>query len=109
MTAVAGAIAGNGLRNRWRAVQMIENHDIVYVGRDPRIAPLADGSDPRSWFARSRSCVAMGLLMTSPGIPMLFMGQEILAHEPWNDTPGADTSIPWAALEAGDKISSDFL
>ncbi len=40
---------------------------------------------------------------------MLFMGQEILAHEPWNDTPGADTSIPWAALEAGDKISADFL
>jgi 1,4-alpha-glucan branching enzyme len=51
----------------------------------------------------------MGLLMTSPGIPMLFMGQEILAHEPWNDTPGADTSIPWAALEAGDKTSADFL
>jgi 1,4-alpha-glucan branching enzyme len=97
------------LRNRWRAVQMIENHDIVYAGRDPRIARLADGSDPRSWYARSRSRVAMGLLMTSPGIPMLFMGQEILAHEPWNDTPGADTSIPWAAHEAGDKISSDFL
>jgi 1,4-alpha-glucan branching enzyme len=109
MTAVAGAIAGNELRNRWRAIQMIENHDTVYAGRDSRIARLADGSDPRSWYARSRSRLAMGLLMTSPGIPMLFMGQEILAHEPWNDTPGADTSIPWAALEAGDTISADFL
>ena len=109
MSAVAGAIAGNGLRDLWRAVQTIENHDIVYAGRDPRIARLADGSDPRSWYARSRSRVAMGLLMTSPGIPMLFMGQEILAHEPWNDTPGADTSIPWAALEAGDKISAGAL
>ena len=109
MTAVAGAIAGNGLRNRWRAVQMIENHDIVYAGRDPRIARLADGSDPRSWYARSRSRLAMGLVMTSPGIPMLFMGQELLADDPWNDTPGADTSIPWAVLEAGDKIIADFL
>ena len=40
---------------------------------------------------------------------MLFMGQELLADDPWNDTPGADTSIPWAALEAGDKIVADFL
>ena len=46
---------------------MIENHDIVYAGRDPRIARLADGSDPRSWYARSRSRLAMGLLMTVAG------------------------------------------
>jgi 1,4-alpha-glucan branching enzyme len=109
MTAVARAIAGDGLRNRWRAVQMVENHDIVYAGRELRIARLADGSDPRSWHARSRSRVAMGLVMTSPGIPMLFMGQELLADDPWNDAPGTDTSIPWATLEAGDKITADFL
>jgi 1,4-alpha-glucan branching enzyme len=109
MSAIAGAIAGHGLRDRWRTVQMIENHDLVYVGRDLRIARLADGSDPRSWYARSRSRVAMGLVMTSPGIPMLFMGQEILADEPWNDTPGAHPSIPWVALDGGDKTLSDFL
>jgi 1,4-alpha-glucan branching enzyme len=109
MTAIAGAIEGHGLHDRWRAVQMIENHDLVYVGRDLRIARLADGSDPRSWYARSRSRVAVGLTMTSPGIPMLFMGQELLADEPWSDTPGTGTSIPWAALEAGDKTLADFL
>jgi 1,4-alpha-glucan branching enzyme len=40
---------------------------------------------------------------------MLFMGQELLADEPWSDTPGTGTSIPWAALEAGDKTLADFL
>jgi 1,4-alpha-glucan branching enzyme len=58
MTAIAGAIEGHRLRDRWRAVQMIENHDLVYAGRDLRIARLADGSNPRSWYARSRSRVA---------------------------------------------------
>ena len=31
------------------------------------------------------------------------------ADEPWSDTPGAGTSIPWAALEAGDETLADFL
>ena len=66
-------------------MQSIENHDIVYAGREPRIARLGDGDDPRSWYARSRSRVATGLVLTSPGIPMLFMGQEILEDKPWSD------------------------
>ena len=40
MSAIAGAIENAGLRDRWRAVQSIENHDIVYAGREPRIARL---------------------------------------------------------------------
>jgi 1,4-alpha-glucan branching enzyme len=65
-------------RDKWRAVQCVENHDIVYKGREPRVARLADPSNARSWYARSRSRVATGLLLTAPGIPQLFMGQEFL-------------------------------
>ena len=46
MTAVAGAIAGNGLRNRWRAVQMIENHDTRLCW--PRSPDRAAGRRQRS-------------------------------------------------------------
>ena len=53
--------------------------------RAPRVPALADPSDPRSWYARSRSRVATTLLLTAPGIPMLFMGQEILEDKPWHD------------------------
>lgn len=109
MHAIADAIAGVALPNRWRAVQAVENHDIVYVGREPRIARLAGGDNARSWYARSRSRVAMGLILTSPGIPLLFMGQEILEDKPWSDTPSPATSIWWAGLDGDDKSMSDFL
>jgi 1,4-alpha-glucan branching enzyme len=109
MSSVANAIAGTGLPNRWRAVPAVENHDIVYVGRSPRIAKLSDGSNARSWYARSRSRVATGLVLTSPGIPLVFMGQEILEDKPWSDTPATDTMIWWDGLHGGDKSMGDFL
>jgi 1,4-alpha-glucan branching enzyme len=109
MDSIATAIAGVRLPDRWRAVQAVENHDIVYAGRQPRIAKLAGGDDARSWYARSRSRIAMGLVLTSPGIPLLFMGQELLEDKPWSDTPNSDTLIWWAGLDGGDKAMTDFL
>ncbi|HVY92939.1 MAG TPA: alpha-amylase family glycosyl hydrolase, partial [Bryobacteraceae bacterium] len=109
MDSIAGAIANSGLDNRWRAVPCLENHDIVYEGRDLRIARLSDQNDSRSWYARSRSRFAMGLLMTSPGIPMIFMGQEFLEEKQWSDTPNPNFEIWWQGLASGDKTMSDFL
>src|SRR5262249_24554964 len=109
MQAIADALTDAALGSRWRAVQALENHDIVYQGRAPRIARLADGSNARSWYARSRSRLALGLLLTGPGIPLMFMGQEILEDKPWSDTPSPDTAIWWAGLDGGDKAMSDFL
>jgi 1,4-alpha-glucan branching enzyme len=109
MQAIADALADGSLGKRWRAVQAIENHDIVYAGRQPRIARLADGVDPRSWFARSRCRVATGLLLTAPGIPMLFMGQELLEAKPWSDTPAPGTEIAWGPLDSGDTVTADFV
>jgi len=109
MDAIAGAIANTGLDNRWRAVSCLEDHDIVYAGRDLRIAKLSDQSNSRSWYARSRSRFAMGLLMTAPGIPMIFMGQEFLEDKQWSDTPNANFEIWWQGLDIADKTMADFL
>jgi 1,4-alpha-glucan branching enzyme len=109
MEAIADALADSSLGKRWRAIHSIENHDIVYAGREARVARLADGSDARSWYARSRSRVATGLLLTAPGVPMLFMGQELLEAKPWSDTPNPATEIAWAALDSGDKVTVDFV
>ncbi len=98
---------------RWTVLQCIENHDLLYVdhqGRDrqPRIAALADPTDARSWYARSRAKVATGLLLTAPGVPMLFMGQEFLEDKYWTDWPGRpELLIWWAGLEGQDKHMSD--
>lgn len=86
----------------WRAVQHIENHDLQRKenvnDRQPRIAALADASNSRSWYARSRARVANGLLLTAPGIPMLFMGQEFLEDKFWSDGPDTSAFIWWDGL-----------
>ncbi len=74
-----------GFGDAWRVVNCIENHDIVFDGNQPRIPRLADSSDARSWYARSRSRLAIGLLLAGRGIPQLFMGQEILEDKQWDD------------------------
>jgi 1,4-alpha-glucan branching enzyme len=109
MDSIAEAIGSSGLRDRWRAVQCVEDHDVVFAGRDPRVPRLADGSSARSWYARSRSRFAMGLVVTVPGIPMIFMGQEFLEDKQWLDNPNPANLIWWAGIEGGDKTMADFL
>ncbi len=108
MHSLAAQIASPVLREAWRAVQHVENHDLVRVGRRPRIAALADAGNHRSWYARSRSRVAMGVVVTAVGIPHLFMGQEILEDKPWHDEPGSGFQIWWQGLEQ-DRAMRDFL
>ena len=98
----------------WRTVQHLENHDIVRVNnesdREPRVPAAADPSNARSWYARSRSRVANGLLLTAPGIPMLFMGQEFLEDKFWSDSPDyfADSLIWWDGSRS-DRAMRDHL
>jgi 1,4-alpha-glucan branching enzyme len=100
-----------GFPAAWRAVQHLENHDVVYAGhadREPRIAALGDATNARSWYARSRARVALGWLLTASGIPMLFMGQEFLEDKPWSDSPDPRTLIYWDGLET-DPAMRDYL
>ena len=108
--AIAGSLYPPGLAHAWQAVTCVENHDLVAVGRDPRIPALADGSNARSWYARSRSRFATGLLLTAPGIPQLFMGQEFLEDKQWSSDPASANLIWWNGLNAGvDKAMVDHL
>ncbi|MEO8429777.1 MAG: alpha-amylase family glycosyl hydrolase [Verrucomicrobiota bacterium] len=97
----------------WKAVQFLENHDLLYVDhedRQLRIATLGDPTNSRSWYARSRARVATGLLLTAPGIPMLFMGQEFLEDKFWSDNPAffKDTLIWWDGLQL-DRAMGDHV
>jgi 1,4-alpha-glucan branching enzyme len=108
VSAIASALYPPGYDHAWRAVTCIENHDLVLARRSPRIPALADSSNPRSWYARSRSRVAAALLLTAPGIPQLFMGQEFLEEKPWDVLPGGPNLLGWDGLNA-DRAMSDHL
>jgi 1,4-alpha-glucan branching enzyme len=97
----------------WPSYNCLENHDLLLDAdgdhRKPRVARLADPTNARSWYARSRARVATGLLLTSPGIPMLFMGQEFLEDKLWSDNPNRDNLfLWWAGVEGADRHMADF-
>jgi 1,4-alpha-glucan branching enzyme len=103
-----------GVASARQAYNCIENHDFVLDAdgdhRKPRIARLADASSPRSWYARSRARVATGLLLTAPGVPMLFMGQEFLEDKLWSDDPNREgLLIWWDGAEGSDRAMNDHL
>ncbi|MGH6906007.1 MAG: alpha amylase C-terminal domain-containing protein, partial [Geminicoccaceae bacterium] len=104
-----------GFSASWKAVNHIENHDLVDGDRadpgdtQPRIPALANWTGRRDWLARSRSRVATGLLLTAPGIPMLFMGQEFLEDKPWHNDPArTDLFLYWNGVDE-DGPMRDFL
>jgi 1,4-alpha-glucan branching enzyme len=91
--------------------QFLENQDFVYAGHAgaARVARLADSSNARSWYARSRSRLVAALLMTAPGIPAVFMGQEFLEDKNWSDDPEAGDLIWWDGLAGIDPAMRDHL
>ncbi len=110
LSAVADALYPPGLDHAWRAVTCVENHDLVMAGRSPRLPALADGSNHRSWYARSRSRFATAILLMAPGIPQLFMGQEFLEDKPWDVDPSGPDLLWWAGLISGrDRAMVDHL
>ena len=107
LSSVAQNINPYAVSAAWKAVACVENHDIVKDGADLRIPRLADGSNARSWYARSRSRVASALLLFCPGIPHLFMGQEFLEDKQWSEQPSSPLHIWWEGLNGADRSMGD--
>ncbi len=111
MDSIDSALQFTPTSERWQCVQYVEDHDILWVGHawQPRIPALADSSDHRSWYARSRSRVATGLVLTAPGIPMIFMGQEFLEDKPWSDNASVGDNIWWDGVNGADQSMVNHL
>jgi 1,4-alpha-glucan branching enzyme len=110
VSSIAANLWPPGLPDAWRGVQCLEDHDTTYKDK-PRLVRLADRNDTRSWWARSRARVANGILLTAPGIPMIFMGQEILEDKSWRDDAGNHPGqlIWWEGLDEGlDSVMDRF-
>jgi len=87
--AVAAAILGHGRGAPLTRVIYTESHDDVANGKTrvpEAISPGAAGS----WWAKKRAVLGSALVLTSPGIPMLFQGQELLEDRWFDDTVALD-------------------
>lgn len=97
-----GAIA-DALRHRYndRALSRVvfsESHDEVANGK-ARIPERISPGDAESLAARKRSTLAAAIVMTAPGVPMIFQGQELLTTGSFDDV----TPLDWtrATSQAG--------
>jgi len=84
-----------GLLGNWAGIQRVvfsEAHD--YIARNhsrSRIPSEIDSSNPTSIWARKRGLLAAGIVMTTPGMPMIFQGQEMHETLAFHD----DTALRW--------------
>jgi 1,4-alpha-glucan branching enzyme len=67
-----------------------ESHDEVANGR-ARVPHEIDRANPSGWRSQKLATLGAALVLTSPGIPMIFQGQEFLEDEWFRD----DVPLDW--------------
>ena len=94
MYAVRDAIGFNYNGDPTQRVVYTESHDEVANGR-ARVPEEIDPGNATSYYAKKRSTLAAGVVFSTPGIPMIFQGQEFLEDEYFRD----EVPLDWDRLE----------
>ena len=92
MHVVARALTHAYNGDPFRRVVYTESHDEVANGKARVVHEIAPG-DPTHWAAQKRSTLGAALMLSAPGIPMLFQGQEFLQGEWFQDTVPLDWDL----------------
>ncbi len=66
-----------------------ESHDEVSNGK-ARVPEEIAGGDVNDYYAKKRTLLGVALMMTTPGIPMLFQGQAVLEDKWFSDNDPID-------------------
>ncbi|MGA0849872.1 MAG: alpha amylase C-terminal domain-containing protein, partial [Chthoniobacterales bacterium] len=89
-----------------------ENHDeTAYRENGPsyeRLIADVDEDDPHSLTARRKSALAAVLTLTAPGVPLVFMGQELLETKQFHDSKPLDWKRG-AVSERSTKLFRDLI
>jgi 1,4-alpha-glucan branching enzyme len=86
---VRAAIQGQHNGDPFQRVIYSESHDEIANGKS-RVPSEINSQNPDCWAAQKRTTLAAALVLTSPGIPMLFQGQEFLEDGWFQDTVPLD-------------------
>ncbi len=91
MAAVYEALCHRYNGDAFSRVIYIESHDEVANGH-ARVPEEIWRGNAGSWASKKRSTLGAALVLTSPGIPMIFQGQELLEDEWFRDQDPIDWS-----------------
>ena len=95
--ALSIALAQRFNNDAFHRVIYTESHDEVAArAGQARVPELIAPGSADSFFAQKRSTLGGALVMTAPGIPMIFMGQEFLEWGAWTDA----ASLDWSKLSS---------
>jgi 1,4-alpha-glucan branching enzyme len=93
--AVGDALTRCYAGDAFKRVIYTESHDEVANGR-ARVAEEIWPGNVDNWYSKKRSTLGAALVLTAPGIPMLFQGQEFIEDRWFHDQDPLD----WARVEA---------
>jgi 1,4-alpha-glucan branching enzyme len=94
MNKVVDAIMNRYNADSFQRIIYTESHDEVANGQARVAEEIADG-DVNNWYSKKRAALGVGLVLTSPGIPMIFQGQPLLEDKWFSDSDPID----WSRLE----------
>jgi 1,4-alpha-glucan branching enzyme len=91
LTGICSQITKKFNNNATERVIFSDSHDSAANGSS-RLNEVLSPKHSADYFARHQALLAAALLFTSPGIPMLFQGQEFMEEGSFNDWKGLDWS-----------------
>lgn len=94
MDSVVAAITNRYNDDAFQRIVYTESHDEVANGQARVAEEIADG-DVNNWYSKKRAALGVALVLTSPGIPMIFQGQPLLEDKWFSDSDPID----WSRLE----------
>jgi 1,4-alpha-glucan branching enzyme len=101
---VRDALLGSYNGDAMQRLLYVESHDTA--GNDgARLPARIDAADHSSYAARKRAMLAAGVLLTAPGVPMLFMGQEMLEDIKFIPQP---TPLDWSKATSNSAVRAFY-
>jgi 1,4-alpha-glucan branching enzyme len=92
---LGGALSRMNGAGAFQSILYDENHDKDDPRQGGRLSAIIGNGQADSWFAKKQSTLAACVVLTAPGIPMLFMGQEFLEYRPFPNYNGYPDLIDW--------------
>jgi 1,4-alpha-glucan branching enzyme len=88
---LGGSIAAMNGANAFQSILYDENHDKDDPKQGGRLPAIIGNGQADSWFAKKQSTLAACVVLSAPGVPMMFMGQEFLEYRPFPNYGGPPT------------------